>query len=283
MLGDTRAILFQTELEWPPVEFGNFRVGPTFVRRLYNAMFEPDFSDYHYDNLDLQGKPPTLSRQSEDGRRWICQLRERSLFVEDRWPSNPQSWMDEYGKAPPKSRLDEFVKAVQAVAGAAQHVATEIGCELPPIFVQRCKIQCLSQPLGSRGSLQLLAGKVARVMDVIAPFGRPPSYFGVRFRFSPCDIERGDNTTQHRDFATVRFETFTEDASQVWMEVAAAHLATEGPLSFDDPGPIQANIKKSYDFLTEKCREFLNQFDELPDGDDAEDDTDEGETDEDGH
>lgn len=262
MLGDTRAILFQTELEWPPLDMGEFRVGPTLVRKLYNMMFEPDFSDYHYDNLDLQGKPPTLSKLSEDGRRWICQLRDKSLFIEDRWPANPQSWIDEYGRAPPQSRLDDFLRAIVAVIGAFDAVGKSAKLNLPPILVQKCRIQCLSQPLGSRGSLELLASKVASVMESITPFGRPPSYFGVRFRFPPCEIEHEDGeTTEHKDFVTVRFETFSEDTSLVWMEVAAVHLSLGGPMSFSEIEPIKENVRDSYQFITEKCREFLNQFD----------------------
>jgi hypothetical protein len=47
-------------------------------------------------------------------------------------------------------------------------------------------------------SIDLLAGRVANVLTAFAPFERPPSYFGVRFRFLPLHM-LGDDDYQSED------------------------------------------------------------------------------------
>lgn len=152
---------------------------------------------------------------------------------------------------------------VKGVLGGLSAVMEDLDCEVPPFLAQRCRVHCTAQPNQSEHSLDLLAGKVARVKESILPFGRPPSFFGVRFRFPPAVIVDGDtrHETSHEDFVTVRFETFSDDISQVWMEVAATYMLMEKRVALGSTETVQENIHASYKFLTENCRRFLDQFD----------------------
>jgi hypothetical protein len=141
------------------------------------------------------------------------------------------------------------------------------------------------------------------VGDKIAPFGRPPTFFGVRFRFAPwrpgedADDEDGENEAgdenalesaapqadpptageaapvdsgnesgaiqqveEGRGFVTVRFEPYSEDPSQVWIEVAANYIAPE-PIRLDDLSIVEQNILETCRFSTDNCKRFLDQFD----------------------
>jgi len=254
MLSEPQSIFFQTELRWPPVE--EWTIGKSVVRALYNKMFEP--GGYKYDNLDLQSEKPTLSRRSETGQS-ICQFGLDSITLEESHDCH----------------IDTFVEVVQTVLGG-------LGAqEIPPFFLQRVKIQCLAQPANCDDAVQLLAGRAARVYENIGPFDRPPSFFGLRFRFPPalvCRDERENNDGDLTDellkravaegrveeksgFVTLRFESYVRDPHKVWMEVAASYPQSDEPLTIADTERIVRNIRESYQFLTGNGKRFLDQFD----------------------
>lgn len=260
MLGGLRSILFETTLRWPPLE--GFHVNKEAIRRLYNKMFEP--GGYRYENLDLQAECPTLSTRHADGHS-VCKFGADFITIEEK-----------------KSHITVggFLEVVDTVLRGLDPN------EVPPFFIQQCKVQCLAQPANSENSLMLLAARVANVYTAVDPFERPPLFFGVRFRFPPVVIEQekvkpigekedgsglesgqsevvpeeGEAKEVPRKvmegFVTVRFETYAEDISQVWMEVTAAYPQTERLLT----PRIAANISDTYQFL-EKSKRFLDQFD----------------------
>ncbi|MHC4399593.1 MAG: hypothetical protein ACYTG0_07930 [Planctomycetota bacterium] len=247
MLSEPRAIFFQTQLEWPPVELYDFRIGKDIVREFYNRLFDHEYEEHHYENLDLQAPRPTLSTRTET-RQSICQFGDRSITIEERRPD---------------FEVDGFTNVVEVALQGLKAVTDEIDdYDVPPFFLQRCRIHCLSQPLGTGSSLDLLASRVANVKEPIAPFQRPPSFFGVRFRFGPVILETDEDENTHiENFASVRFETYEEDPSQVWMEVATTYPLVHVPPMLGDAERIVANIRESYEFLAMRCKEFLDQFD----------------------
>lgn len=225
MLSGIRSIFYQTTLKWPPFE--EYGIGKAVIRGLYNKMLEP--GGYHYENLDLQADSPTLSSRRRNGHS-VCKFCPDSLVIEEKSPEIAVT-------------IEGFIEAVQTVLGG-------LGQEdMPPFFLQHCKLQCLAQPANVEDSLELLARRVANVYEPIAPFQRPPTHFGVRFRFPPVILKRIEETedappskggdqametgnmqipevqvggaTEKRieSYVTARFETFAEDIQQVWMEV----------------------------------------------------------------
>lgn len=260
MLSEPRAIFFQTELEWPPFE--PFSVDRNVIRRLYNKMFEAN--GYEYPNLDLQSETPTLSKSDTSGKS-ACRFTKNSLVIEERTHNITQ---------------DVFVQVVETVLGGLREE------HIQPFYIQRCRIHCLTQPHNCENSIRLLASRVANVFGSIQPFERPPSFFGVRFRFEPMvisalpesDSGQGDTTEgqeiaeeagileesesriECEGYVSLRFETYEKDISQVWMEVAAAY-PQDTPLTVANTQPITENIRKTYTFLTEKSKRFLDQFD----------------------
>lgn len=250
MLSEPRAILFETQLEWwPPEKQGRFRVTDDLVRGLYNKLFEVEYDEFCYKNVDLQSNEPSLSSKYDGGRVSRCQFSQNSISIEE---------------AKAGIELSAFAQGVRAVLGAFSAVCTDSGAGVPPILMQRCRIHCLSQPNEAGTSLDLLTTRVADVLGKIGPFERPPLFFGVRFRFPPVEIEaEGEEPTNHNNFCVVRFETYSEDLSQVWMEVAASHFFETAVDMSEAEGldQIEARLRESYYFLTDKCKAFLDQFD----------------------
>lgn len=252
MLSEPRAIFFQTELVWLPPQVSDYRLDKAAVRSLYNTLFEADFNDHCYENLDLQAQKPTLSSERE-GKRSICRFSENSITIEEQRPN---------------FTVEEFWEIVKTVVGAFKKVVEGDGSEpsFPPFFCQRCRINCLTQPHEVDNSLTLLAERLSCVKNAISPFERPPSFFGVRFRFPPVVVktETGETKARHGDFATVRFETYSDDPSQIWMEILANYvpLAEESArTTLDSMELFRTNIMNAYHFLTERCKAFLDQFD----------------------
>ena len=255
MLSEPRAIFFQTELEWPQGDL--FHIEKDVIRGLYNKMFEAD--GYRYPNLDLESSTPTLSK-SDATSQSSCRFGSNSITIEERQTS---------------ITADMFIEVVETVLGGLKDQ------QVPPFFLQRCTIHCLSQPNNAENSLVLLAARAARVFEKIEPFERSPSFFGVRFRFGPTIVAPRDdseanhdgNVTEvvpnvedsqpatHDSFASMRFETYDKDISQVWMEVAATYFG-EMPITLDNIQPVVDNIRNTYQFLAERGKRFLDQFDE---------------------
>jgi hypothetical protein len=246
MLADTRALFFQTELQLPPMK--ELKISKDQVRGLYNKMFE--VGGYPYENLHLQGEMPALSTDRGDGKS-LCEFGSHLIRIEEREPVGG---------------VDEFVCVVRTVLGGLGKVS--------PIYVQRCRVQCVAQPHGSESSIGLLAGKVANVMHKIDPFERPPSYFGVRFRFVPGveepeegvseaagGTEPAREAVEHKGFVNLRFETYSKDVKSVWMEVAAVYPFSELIAVPEHLDAITDNILETYRFLAEKSKKFLDQFD----------------------
>jgi len=265
MLSEPRVIFFQTELKVPPIEQFEIPKSKDLARQIYNKMFEP--GGYRYENLDLQAPQPTLSTRRESGQS-ICRVGTHSILI---------------AESEPEFEVDEFVGVVKTILRA-------IGNDFPPFFIpQLCKIQCLSQPNNCENAVDLLGGKVANVLGSIDPFERPPSYFGVRFRFSAVDLHevQGDadadlneeggesepvadvpqetkppdqaQATEHESYVTLRFETYDKDVTQVWMEAAAVYPLL---IPVGDLDKVEYNIRETYRFLTMKAKKFLDQYDQ---------------------
>jgi thiol-disulfide isomerase/thioredoxin len=269
MLGGIRTILFQTELEYPPIE--DIRITDDQVRELYNKMCEPG-SGHRYENLDLQGTVRVLSTRRPPGGHSRVEFEGSKIRIEEK---NPET------------TLDGFVTI-------ATTVLRRMGEWMPKCFIQRCKIQCLAQPANAENAVVFLANNVANVYEPekVMVFERPPSFFGVRFRFVPFQLIRERtakrmeeaingtkeippeerektkaeimdqiNAIQGEGFVTVRFESHAADVSQVWMEASATHLceAAVTPANLDIVGK---NVTGTYQFLTDKCKRFLDLFDE---------------------
>ncbi len=260
MLSTPRSIFFQTELEFLPID--ELKLGKNIGRKLYAKMAESD--PYAYDNVNIVGDTLTLSTLKGTGQS-ACQIEPHSICIEERKP---------------EFEVGDFVSIVANILKGLQ----KIDETYPPIIVQRCKIQCLSQPHKSANSLELLAGKVARVLDKIDPFERSPSFFGVRFRFMPQGLfeaegnEEGEAAAREQEqknqgrelaqksragdsFVMMRFETYAQDLSMVWMEVAATYPVLP-PIEVANGARIGDNIEQTYRFLTEKGKRFLEQFDQ---------------------
>ena len=258
---DPKSTFFQTELKWPPLE--EFAISEDVVVRLFNKMREPD--GYRYDNLTLQTDKPTLHRKGSGGQS-LCQFGSESITIEE---------SDE------QCHIETFVEVVETVLGGLEED------DVPPFFLQRVKIQCLCQTAHAANAVQLLAGKVSHVFDAVEPFGRPPAFFGVRFRFPPIHLvspspregESGADDEQSADeseieqaiaegrieekagFVTLRLESYAKDSRQVWMEIAGTYPHFEEPMALADVAKIIGNIRSAYEFLTNNSKSFLDQFD----------------------
>jgi hypothetical protein len=267
MLSDPKSILFSTELKWPPFE--EFGVSKDVVRTLYNKMFDP--GGYTYDNLELQNDKPLLHRSTSNGRS-MCQFGADSITIEE-------NTVD--------CDIVSFVDIVKTVLGGLDQD------DVPPFYLQRVRIQCLSRPTHCSNAVELLAGRASKVFDVIEPFERPPALFGMRFRFPPVHlvrspedevvVEEGDaqnddeaddielamsegRVEEKAGFVVLRFESYAKDPQSVWMEAASTYPLPE-PLALDDLEKITENIQTSYEFLTVNSKQFLDQFD-VKQGDD---------------
>jgi hypothetical protein len=256
MLSEPTAILFETQLGWPPPEIVSFRVTKDLVRALYNKLHEAEFNDFAYQNLELQGSGFCLFTKHEEGGASRCRFGDGNVSITEEATT---------------ATVDDFVRRAKAVLRALAAVCADANVEPPPVLTQRCKINCLSQPHESESPIELLAKRLARVVDKIEPFGRPPAFFGVRFRFPPASFmedgedksEQGkEDDSQTEDFSAVRFETYSEDQSKVWMEVSSNRFFQSLlDVSGDGLGEIESGIRTSYRFLTENCKDFLDQFD----------------------
>jgi hypothetical protein len=272
MFSSPRPILFSTELECPHVKELAI-ASKEAARFLYHKMLEP--GGYSYENIDVQSQQPMLStRRGEEGRS-VCQVDRHTLRLEELHPEMP---------------VDEFVAVVKSVLTALKD-------HWRVFFIQRCKVQCLSQPNVFPNPLGILASRIGNVSDKILPFGRPPAFFGVRFRFQPwspneeedpetqeqeADVaenepsvpssspseqeapaetdDPGEPATEARGFVTVRFEPYSADPSQVWIEVASSYIAEE-PIVPADLSVVKRNLLETCRFATDNCKRFLDQFD----------------------
>ena len=133
----------------------------------------------------------------------------------------------------------------------------------------------MAQPHGTEDSLKLLAGCVSNVGDKTVPFGRPPSFFGVRFRFAPYNKEEETqdwvSNEDHSGFITARFETYSKDRPMVWIDVVSSNPCKE-IISPTNLSPVRENILSTSRFAQERCIAFLNQYDEESDSDNNEED-----------
>lgn len=264
MISEPKSILIATHLEYPPE---GFKIVDDEIVSLYHKLREP--GGYRYENLVIQADPPRLFTEGPgDDTESFCEIGPHTISIVER--------------GAPVMAADEFAGVVQTVLGG-------LGDRCPPFFFQRTKIQCLAQPI-SGDSIELLAGKVANVLNRISPFGRPPSFFGVRFRFLPEEFfnDEGKQDEQGTEavadahveeesegslvdtpagvqsaegFVTVRFESYSRDPSQVWMEVGAMDRLAP-VVATQDIDRLGKSIVRVYKFLTENCKRFLDQFDD---------------------
>ncbi len=266
MLAETASIYFMTELRFLPIE--DLRFGKNFVRELYMELAKP--GGHSYENLRIQTDPPTMStkRMTQHGEGMsACQIGADTILIEE---------------TEPELNVDGFIENVHTVFKTVARIKEKAEEQTPPVFMQRCVIRCLAKPGKSKNSISLLAGKVSNVLKAIEPFERPPQFFGVRFRFPPFSIvakkEDGSESEVEgrQNFASIRFETWSKDVQLIWMEIEAVYVFQE-PIAVSQTDKIGHNIHDAYQFLTEKCANFLNQFDDMPEPE--EDDSGENESD----
>lgn len=243
MLSEVRPLSFETELVFIPAD------EVQFDRRTVLDLFT-NLSEFGtYENLQLQSSPPEMSTKRDVGES-ICRIgKHRLALIEKR----------------PEFSVDRFEQKVEDVVSSL----AEVSKNCPPVIMQRCKISGTAQPNNCEHSIELLAGRISGVMEKIEPFGRPPAYFGIRFRFPPARMFDKDDDGEpdeesaidFDDYVTLRFETYARDVSQVWMEVETMNMFEE----VADPKASELfaqNIKRTYGFLSEQAVQFLNQFDE---------------------
>jgi hypothetical protein len=261
MLTGISTIYFSMELAYP--DLPNFAIKKEQIRDLYAKLNEP--GGYSYENIDLQADIPLLSTRRENGGQSLCQIGKGKIrIVEDK----------------PSFGIDDFVGIVKTVIGG---LPPTVG----PFISQRCKIRCTAQPANCEDSIDLLAGKLANTLTTIAPFRRPPSFFGVRFRFAPSmEVEsdsqkvheegteiaaeeltgspKGKKKTKkkpvhHRGFYTLRFETYADDIKKVWIEIDG--LFIEPFIGTTDLVAVAGNMTATHAFATDNAKKFLDQFD----------------------
>jgi hypothetical protein len=255
MISGLTAIYLDTELHIPPLP--DFRISDDKIVAVYNKLKEP--SGYPYKNIDLQSDPPTLSTKREDGES-NCKISNDKIDIEEEQPDKAMT-------------IDDFVHVVKTVVLA-------FGPDVVPFFVvQRCTMRFLVQAHGSNDVIILLAKKIANVYDKIDPFGRPPSHFGIKFRFGPGIIndDEEDNSGSetddekpnekqatesppviHKNFITLRFESYGRNPHQVVIDVDAHYPE---PIEPHELEKIAQNIRETYNFVNDNAVKFLNQFD----------------------
>ncbi len=250
MLTDTVSTYFMTQLRFIPIP--EMRFSKNFVRDLYSSLAKP--GGHVYENLSIQSNPPRMSTNRTTAKGdgvSACLIGSDSITIEE---------------TESELHLDQFVEIVETILSIVRSVKEKTA----PIFCQKCVFRCLATPK-SENSISLLAGKVSNVLKAIVPFERPPLFFGVRFRFPPVEIrhEGATEVEKKQDFASVRFETWEKDVKQVWIEVDDSYFFSE-PIAIADIGKISHNMKEAHQFLTKKCVNFLNQFDDMPEPKDDE-------------
>lgn len=257
-----RSIYFSTVLEYPPLDA--FRITREEIQRLFHELSED--AGNRYDNLHLQGRPPFLSIEREEASAESrCEIGKHTIRIFEEKP---------------EFTIDRFCDRVCKILSA-------LGNDCPPIFFQKCEIRCLAGVTNAKSALHLLARGAANVYNKIQPFKRPPSYFGLRFRFQPVteedledDAEQGliesdfvgvtdegvpDIDSIGQSYVVARFETYSQDRTQVWIEVVASYPCQK-PITPENLKPIRDNITSAYNFATKQCLEFLDQWD-VPRGD----------------
>ena len=115
------------------------------------------------------------------------------------------------------------------------------------------------------------------MIDKIDPFKRPPSFYGMRFRFAPAneeDLKAFDNVPGgpvKDDYLTVRYEIYSDDTSYIWIEVESRRYFTEF-MDISKTDEIAKNIRETHEFMKNNGVAFLEQFDLPPDEEDGDDD-----------
>lgn len=245
MLSEPRPIYFETELKF--LAFDETQFGKSHVRKLYAALCSGH--ETVYENLDMQAVLPTLSTNRAGGGVSSCAVGPDTITIKE---DNPGYGITEFGMV-----IEHVLRGIDEILDDDKS---------PLLIGQKTRVRALSQPHGHEDSVDLLAGKLAQVMDRIGPFGRPPAWFGLRFRFPPMQWESKDqdgDVTQHdeQNLVTLRLETYAQDISQVWMEVTSFEFFREA-LDVSDHSRVVANVQETYDFL-DRGRRFLNQYDDL--------------------
>ncbi len=248
MSSEVITIFFENELEFAP--FDGLHFDGNFAADVFHELRQPGaglayeaFSPKPRSLLSTSETSPSgkISRQ--------CEFGEFSISMSE---SRTKSTVEQFSES-----VADVLKAVGKVRG-----------ENPPVFGQRITARSIWKPTKCPNPLVLLAGNASRVIDMIDPFNRPPSFFGMRFRFTPADeedlkaFERSGGAAKH-DFLTVRYEIYSDDTEYIWIEVESQRYFSE----FTDitkTEEIAKNISETHEFMTNNGIEFLEQFDVAP-------------------
>lgn len=257
MSSEAITIYFENELEFVPLEGLHF--DGDFAADLYQELRKPG-SGLAYKNL-LQ-EPSILLSTSEtmpNGKMSRqCEISDHSILMSE---------------SRTKSTVEEFSESVTDVLKAV----AEVRDVNPPIFSQRSTVRALWKPTHCRHPLVLLACHASRVIDKVDPFNRPPSFYGMRFRFAPADeddlkpFDNGRGGSAKHDYLTVRYEIYSDDTSYIWIEVESRQYFTEF-MDISKTAEIGKNISETHEFMTNNGVAFLEQFDLPPDEEDGEED-----------
>jgi hypothetical protein len=194
--------------------------------KAYGCNYEA-FSIVGANSADLQTKRPEfLSR---------CLVRHDRICIEE-----SASGVD----------IEGFVARVNEVAG----IATDV-LKTKMYIIQSCNVQCIFRPSSTKDARIFLSEKVCNLAggDKIFPhFDKKPAHlFGIRLSFL---------STPDQPFAfDLRIESYNRNTSSIFTENIGNYMGQ--PIAPDNLKPLEANIRKTVDFLKRNTFQFLQQFD----------------------
>ena len=280
MLSETRTIFFQTELVLPPLK--EFRIGRPKIRALYNKMHEP--GGHPYENIETNGENTTLSTKRDNGTS-VCHFGSSSLRIQEDHPDCDVDGFIDIAKTvlrglgedfPPfvllqRCRIQCTVKpqhmnSILLLAGKVANVHDRfisLG-RRPTYFGVRFRflpMHMLMEDIGLGGDDEFDGdNEDGGDDDEVEGESSQASHGDQR---ETEDVQSASNLSDDA-FMTLRFETYSKDITQVWIEAAAEFRAftEKGVFTSRDIERMGENIKDTYRFITERCVKFLEQFDQ---------------------
>lgn len=286
MLSEPRTIFFQSELVLPTMK--EFRVGKAQARALFVRMHQP--GGCPFENFEvLQGDEVSLSTKRDEGR-WTCAFSPKGIRIEE---DQPDCEVDGF--------IDKFKTVLRGLGDDFPPIVLlqrcRIQCTVKPHHMGSIKLLAKElanvydtfQPLGR---IPTYFGVRFRFlpMDMLLEDIREEledeeieAEHEEREDDEPEFDESGDEGEASHDLIiegpsgsypirhmrsddammTLRFETYSNDLSQVWIEAAGEFRAftDKNVFRYDDIELMGNNIKDTYRFIAERCTKFLEQFD----------------------